>query len=74
VITVVCVGVSDAIGPIHSHVGWALESGDITPEEIDEVILQFSAYSGFPGETDQAPVYGLDSGRGGPQIDQAGQG
>ena len=39
---------SDAIGPIHSHVGSALESGDITVDEMNEVILQFSAYSGFP--------------------------
>jgi 4-carboxymuconolactone decarboxylase len=47
-ITIACVGVSDALGPIYSHVGSALESGDISPEEMNEVILQFSAYSGFP--------------------------
>jgi len=47
-ITVACVGVSDALYPIHSHVGSALASGDLTPAEMDEVILQFSAYSGFP--------------------------
>lgn len=47
-ITVACVGVSDALGPIYSHVGSALESGDITTDEMNEVILQFSAYSGFP--------------------------
>jgi 4-carboxymuconolactone decarboxylase len=46
-ITVACVGVSEAIGPIYSHIGSALESGDLTLAEMDEVILQFSAYSGF---------------------------
>nr|WP_319435829.1 carboxymuconolactone decarboxylase family protein [Mycobacterium sp. RTGN5] len=46
-ITVACVGVSDALGPIYSHVGSALESGDLTLEEMNEVVLQFSAYSGF---------------------------
>ncbi len=47
-ITVASVGVSDALGPIYSHVGSALESKDLTRTEMDEVILQFSAYSGFP--------------------------
>jgi 4-carboxymuconolactone decarboxylase len=45
-ITVPCVGVSDAIMPIYSHVGSALESGDITRDEMTEVIRQFAAYSG----------------------------
>ena len=35
------------MGPIYSHVGSALESGEITGDEMNEVILQFSAYSGF---------------------------
>jgi 4-carboxymuconolactone decarboxylase len=46
-ITVACVGVDDAPIPIKSHVGSALGSGDITKPEMDELILQFSAYSGF---------------------------
>ena len=45
-ITIACVGVSDAVMPIHAHVGSALESGDITAYEMREVIMQFSAYSG----------------------------
>jgi 4-carboxymuconolactone decarboxylase len=45
-ITVPCVGVSDAIMPIYSHVGSALESGDITREEMTEVVAQFAAYGG----------------------------
>ena len=45
-ITVPCVGVSDAASPIHSHVTSALTSGDITYDEMHELILQFSAYSG----------------------------
>lgn len=47
-ITVAAVGVSGALGPIYSHVGSALESGDVSRSEMDEVILQFSAYAGFP--------------------------
>ena len=45
-ITVPCVGVSDAMGPIYSHVHSALGSGDITYDEMQELILQFAAYSG----------------------------
>jgi 4-carboxymuconolactone decarboxylase len=45
-ITVPCVGVSDAIMPIYSHVGSALESGDITRDEMTEVVAQFAAYGG----------------------------
>lgn len=47
-ITVASVGVSEALGPIYSHVGSALESGDIDKPEMDELILQFAVYSGFP--------------------------
>lgn len=47
-ITVAAVGVSGALGPIYSHVNSALESGDVSRSEMNEVILQFSAYSGFP--------------------------
>jgi len=47
-ITVAAVGVSGALGPIYSHVGSALESRDVTRSEMNEVILQFSAYAGFP--------------------------
>ena len=46
-VTVPCVGVSDALTPIHSHVGSALGSGDISLPEMNELILQFAAYSGF---------------------------
>jgi 4-carboxymuconolactone decarboxylase len=46
-VTVACVGVSDAVGPIYSHVTSALGSGDITYDEMQELILQFGAYSGI---------------------------
>jgi 4-carboxymuconolactone decarboxylase len=46
-ITVPCVGISDAETPIQSHVGSALETGDLTWEEMQELILHFSAYYGF---------------------------
>ena len=47
-VTIPCVGVSDAAGPIWSHVTSALGSGDITFDEMVEVIEQFRAYAGTP--------------------------
>lgn len=47
-ITIPCVGVGDAIGPIWSHVTSALGSGDVTYDEMQEIILHFSAYAGMP--------------------------
>lgn len=44
-VTVPCVGVSDAIGPIWSHVTSALGSGDIAWDEMQELILHFDAYA-----------------------------
>ena len=46
-VTIPCVGLSGAILPMHSHVGSALGSGDISLDEMKEVVLQFSAYYGF---------------------------
>jgi 4-carboxymuconolactone decarboxylase len=46
-VTIPCVGLSGAILPIHSHVGSALRSGDISLGEMNEIVLQFSAYYGF---------------------------
>jgi 4-carboxymuconolactone decarboxylase len=45
-ITIPCVGVSDAIGPIWSHVTSALGSGDVSYEEMQELIAQFGADAG----------------------------
>jgi 4-carboxymuconolactone decarboxylase len=47
-ITIPCVGVSDASGPIWSHVTSALGSGDISSDEMTEVIGHFRAYAGTP--------------------------
>ena len=47
-ITIPCVGVSDAIGPIWSHVTSALGSGDVSYDEMQELIVHFSAYAGRP--------------------------
>jgi 4-carboxymuconolactone decarboxylase len=46
-ITLPCVGLSDAMGPIHSHIGSALKSRDVSRDEMDEIVLHFSAYYGF---------------------------
>jgi len=45
-ITVPCVGIDDAPLPIISHVGSALQSGDITLDEMRELVLHFAAYYG----------------------------
>jgi 4-carboxymuconolactone decarboxylase len=43
-VTVACVGLCEAPIPIESHVTSALKSGDITPAEMDELIVQVRAY------------------------------
>ncbi len=47
-ITLACVGADDTVGPIRSHVYSALKSGDVTYDEMREVVLQFAVYSGWP--------------------------
>ena len=47
IITVACVALDDSPMPLKSHVTSALHSGDISKEEMDEIVLQFSAYYGF---------------------------
>lgn len=46
-VTLACVAINDSPMPLMSHVSSALRSGDITKAEMDEVVLQFSAYYGF---------------------------
>ena len=46
-ITLGCVGSADAPIPIQAHVGSALESGDLSFDELAEVALHFSIYAGF---------------------------
>lgn len=45
-VTIPCVGVSDALGPIWSHVTSALGSGDVSPDEMQQLIEHFGAYAG----------------------------
>lgn len=45
-VTIACVGMSDAPGPIWSHVTSALASGDLSYEEMEELIVHFGAYAG----------------------------
>lgn len=47
-ITLSCVGVSGAAVPVQSHVYAALASGDLSIEEMREVVLHFAAYAGWP--------------------------
>ena len=46
IITVTSVALDDAPTPLWSHVTSALHSGDITKEELDELVLHFSVYYG----------------------------
>jgi 4-carboxymuconolactone decarboxylase len=46
IITIACVAIDDSPIPLRSHVTSALHSGDITKEEMDEIVLH-AAYYGF---------------------------
>jgi 4-carboxymuconolactone decarboxylase len=48
VMTVAAVGLDDSVIPIRSHVYAALKSGDLSLEELLEIVLQFAVYSGWP--------------------------
>ena len=45
-ITIPCVGVSEALGPIWSHVTSALGSGDVSYAEMEALIAHFGTYAG----------------------------
>ncbi|MER6810253.1 carboxymuconolactone decarboxylase family protein [Spirillospora sp. NPDC000708] len=47
-VTLACVAFQDAPHPILSHVYAALKSGDVSFVEMDEVVLHFAAYYGWP--------------------------
>jgi 4-carboxymuconolactone decarboxylase len=47
IITVACVALNDSPIPLRTHVTSALHSGDLAIEEMDEIVLHFSAYYGF---------------------------
>ena len=47
-ITLACVGAAAVDVPIQQHVYAALASGDITREEMQEFVLHFAYYSGWP--------------------------
>jgi 4-carboxymuconolactone decarboxylase len=56
-ITLACVGLDDTTTPIQSHVYSAMKSGDISFDEMREMVLQFAAHSGWPkGSFMQATV------------------
>jgi 4-carboxymuconolactone decarboxylase len=47
-ITIACVGAAAVDVPIQQHVYAALASGDITREEMQEFVLHFAYYHGWP--------------------------
>ncbi len=47
IITVASCAIDDSPTPLKTHVAAALHSRDITKKEMDEIVLQFSAYYGF---------------------------
>jgi 4-carboxymuconolactone decarboxylase len=47
-ITLACVGAADTAIPISSHIHAALRSGDLTLEEMNEFVLHFAVYMGWP--------------------------
>ena len=51
-VTVAAVAVSDAHVPTLAHVYAALKSGDVTPAEMEEFILHYAVYAGWPKASD----------------------
>jgi 4-carboxymuconolactone decarboxylase len=47
-----CVGASGSMIAMQAHATSALQSGDITIEELREFVLHFAVYQGFPKATD----------------------
>ncbi len=47
-VTVTCTAAADTEGPIRAHVYAALNSGDLSYEEMLELALQFAVYCGWP--------------------------
>jgi 4-carboxymuconolactone decarboxylase len=47
-VTLACVAAADAVTPIREHVYAALNSGDISYEEMTEAVLHFAVYCGWP--------------------------
>ncbi|MEO3756866.1 carboxymuconolactone decarboxylase family protein [Mycobacterium sp. B14F4] len=47
-VTLPCVAAADAEGPLRDHVYAALNSGDLTIGEIQETVLHFAVYAGWP--------------------------
>ena len=47
-ITLACVGAAAVDEPIQQHVYAALASGDVTREELQEFVLHFAYYAGWP--------------------------
>jgi 4-carboxymuconolactone decarboxylase len=46
-ITMTCLAGRSATGPLREHIYGALESGDITVDELSEAVLHFALYGGF---------------------------
>jgi 4-carboxymuconolactone decarboxylase len=47
-VTLTCVGAGDTVGPIEAHVYAALKSGDLNLTELQEFVLHFAVYCGWP--------------------------
>jgi 4-carboxymuconolactone decarboxylase len=47
-VTMACVGLNDANMPIISHIYASLKSGDVSVAEMEEFILHFALYAGWP--------------------------
>jgi 4-carboxymuconolactone decarboxylase len=59
-ITLACVAAAAVEVPIQQHVYAALASGDLTREELEEVVLHFAYYAGWPrASTLEAAYHGV---------------
>ncbi len=47
-IAITCASMSGAQVPMETHMGSALRTGDITLEELQEFVVHFAVYAGYP--------------------------
>ena len=47
-VTLACLGINGTERTLGLHLRGALDSGDLTPEELDAFLLHFGVYAGFP--------------------------
>jgi 4-carboxymuconolactone decarboxylase len=48
IVTIACLGITNAKSALRDCVAATVSSGDLTAEELDQLVLQYALYAGFP--------------------------